>query len=77
MRLRILSPQKPLFDGETSSVALPGQMGMFTVLPHHAPLIAALTKGAIVHSGGERVEIAGGFVEVKGDTVTVCAELEQ
>ena len=47
MKLEIVSPNGILFKGETQSVSLPGMGGSFDVLPHHAPLIAALKKGTI------------------------------
>ena len=43
MTLEILSPERTLFSGEVESVTLPGTLGEFTVLRHHAPLISSLT----------------------------------
>ena len=48
------------------------------VLRNHAPLITSLEKGEVKYDS-EGVEgsvaIASGFVEVKDNTVTVCAEV--
>ena len=45
MKLEIVSPDGILFEGETESVSFPGVAGSFDILPHHAPLIAALKAG--------------------------------
>lgn len=47
MELEIISPDGILFKGETNYVSFPGTAGSFDVLPHHAPMIAALEAGAI------------------------------
>ncbi|MBO7562064.1 MAG: F0F1 ATP synthase subunit epsilon [Bacteroidales bacterium] len=76
LHLNIISPQESLFKGEVSEVTLPGSVAPFTILPHHAPIISSLEKGAIsfiVKGGGSQsVEIDGGFVEMSNGNVTVC-----
>ena len=47
MKVRIITPEKVLFEGESESVTFPGINGSFDVLPHKAPLITALKKGTI------------------------------
>ena len=47
MKLEIVSPDGILFEGEAERVSFPGMVGSFDILPHHAPLIAALRQGAI------------------------------
>lgn len=85
--LQILSPEKTLFKGKVSKVTLPGVEGLFTVLPHHAPLIAALGKGVITFTtnpDGHRNEsteqfigIDSGFVEVNQNHIVVCIEKKE
>ena len=75
MKLDILTPEKTLFSGEVDSVTLPGTMGMFTILPQHAPMISSLRKGEISYVANGKTAIltvAGGFAEVLKRTVTVC-----
>lgn len=77
MKVRIITPEKVLFEGESESVTFPGINGSFDVLPHHAPLITALQKGIIRYLvNGKEYEqpIDSGFVKIKNDIVTVCAE---
>ena len=39
MRIRIIAPDRLVFEGEVESVTLPGTVGSFTVLNNHAPII--------------------------------------
>lgn len=77
MTLRIISAEDILFEGKVQSVTLPGTVGAFTVLAHHASLISTLTPGKVVYTAAEggaeqSVEIAGGIVDVDNDVVSVC-----
>lgn len=75
MTLRIISTADVVFEGTADSVTLPGTMGSFTVLPHHAALISTLAPGDIVYRTGEdeqRVHTDGGLVDVANDVVSVC-----
>jgi F-type H+-transporting ATPase subunit epsilon len=79
MKLDILSPERLLFSGEVSKVVLPGAAGSFEVLKNHASLISVLKSGDVIFFddvGGEEktVNIKGGFVEVKENVISVCAE---
>ena len=82
MKLYILSPEHSIYTGEVDSVTLPGEIGLFTVLKNHAPLISALKEGIITfHESNEEkkddektVKVKGGFVEVKENVLSVCAE---
>lgn len=75
MVLKIISAEKILFEGEAASVTLPGEMGQFTVLPHHASLVSTLVKGKIKYSEAterHEIEVDGGIVDIDNDVVSVC-----
>lgn len=76
MTLEIISPQEIAFNGEIESVTLPGQLGLFTVLKNHAPLISVLNEGVITYrtpSGEEKnFDIRGGIADVENNVVSVC-----
>ncbi|NVK93381.1 MULTISPECIES: ATP synthase F1 subunit epsilon [unclassified Bacteroides] len=78
LQLNIVSPEEELFDGEVDYVTLPGEIGSFTILPRHAPIISALRAGTLsyVTKDGEEHsrEINGGFIEMNGNNVSVCIE---
>ena len=78
IQLHIVSPEGTLVEQAVSAVTLPGTVGPFEVLKDHAALISSLTKGDIVYvtDGREnRVPIAEGFVEVRGNQVVACVEV--
>lgn len=79
MELEIISPNGVLFKGETTYVSFPGREGAFDVLPHHAPMIAALSAGDIKYledgkEGEQEIKIQSGFVEIKDNRLSVCIE---
>jgi F-type H+-transporting ATPase subunit epsilon len=77
MTLEILTPEKKLYSGESSSVILPGVDGSFQLLDRHAPLISALGKGKIEYKEGKEtrsIEIKSGFVECLKNKVIVLVE---
>lgn len=78
IRCTVVAPERPLFEGGAEKVVVPGTKGQIGVLPRHAPLIAKLEPGVIrIHrpaeEGGavEKMAVSGGFVQVRGDTVTL------
>lgn len=73
--MKIVAPDKTLFEGDVRMVKLPGTLGQFTVLEHHAPLVSTLTEGEIIYKIGEdeqNVDVRGGVAEVRDNQVTVC-----
>ena len=77
MTLEILTPDKKIYEGEASSVTLPGALGFFEILNNHAPIISTLNDGKLVIRGGAKEEvffIQGGVVEALNNKVTVLAE---
>ncbi len=47
MFLEIISPEKTIYSGEVTSVAVPGVQGEFEMLNNHAPIVSTLTKGTV------------------------------
>lgn len=79
LNLKIVSPEKIVFDGNVEKVIVPGTVGRFEILNDHAPIISSLDPGVVEYelSDGERTQfnILGGFVEVKKNKVSLCVEL--
>lgn len=74
MDLTVISPQGVVLHEQVNKVTLPGAIGSFTILNNHAPLIAALGKGAIRYgeTGGEQeYAIEGGVVEVDDNRIRI------
>lgn len=77
MKLEILTPDKTIFEGEVSSVTVPGVNGSFEVLNNHAPIISILEDGNVIIRNGKQTEnlfIYGGVVEVLDNKIMVLAE---
>lgn len=79
MKLEILSPEKSLFRGNADAVNIPGKLGYMTILPGHAAMIAELDVGLMTVTASGQADlkyfIAGGFVEVRGDSVRVLVDV--
>ena len=65
-----------VFDGEATSVTLPGTEGMFTVLADHAPLVTTLKEGEakVLAADGEHHHIpvpSGGIAEISKNQATI------
>lgn len=79
MYLTIVAPCGILCSTTVDKVSLPGEVGSFTVLRGHAPIIAHLTAGEVVYATGgaeTRVAIRSGFVRVERDRIDVCVEMQ-
>lgn len=78
MKLRIITPNELLFEGDVESVTLPGTVGSFTVLNNHAPIISSLETGKISYkdaNGKTDITVKSGFAEVQNNVLSVCVEL--
>jgi F-type H+-transporting ATPase subunit epsilon len=76
-KFELVSPERILLSADADQVVLMAAEGQMTVLPGHAPLVAALQPGVIdVTTGGRRrkVFVGGGFAEIDPDRLTVLAE---
>lgn len=77
LQLKIVSPEKIIYDNEAESVLVPGSIGQFEILTGHAPIISSLTAGTIEYTTKEghfSIAVIGGFVEVSQDQVKLCVE---
>ena len=76
--LKLVTPERVLFEEEFESVTLETEMGQITILPNHAPLVATLKPGEFITKKGAQekfVHISGGFVRVAEDgSVLVLAD---
>jgi F-type H+-transporting ATPase subunit epsilon len=78
LRLEILTIERKLYDDDVNMVIAPGSEGVLGILPHHTPLLTALSYGELqIKKEGEEdlfFAISGGFMEVLPDHVTVLAD---
>ena len=76
--LEVITPEARICLETVEAVFLPGTLGEFEVLPHHAPIVSSLQRGEIryrldgkMHS----IAIASGFVNFASGRMMVCVEL--
>ena len=89
IRVRLVTPERTLFESPATAVELPAKNGYFEVLYGHAPTMAELGAGDVIIHGGPSIEAEGGtpntqpgesrynvswgFVEALPDRVTILA----
>jgi len=74
--LRIVTPDKLIYDGTATNISAIGPDGIFSVLPRHAPMIATLARGEIKIEDGAKtfyVMVDSGVLEVSEEKVNILA----
>lgn len=74
LTVRVISPDKTVWDSKAEEVILPSTTGQLGILSEHAPLLTALDVGVMrVRADKDWVAIAlmGGFAEVEQNEVTI------
>ncbi|MCX5702218.1 MAG: hypothetical protein NTW64_04495 [Candidatus Omnitrophica bacterium] len=69
----VVSPIKIIFEGKARSIILPGEQGVFEVLPFHKPILSRLITGRIVIDDVS-FSILRGAVKVHQNKVTIVLE---
>lgn len=78
LRLEIVTPDATAYSEDVEMVTLPGSEGELGVYPNHVPLLTTLQPGELrVLKGGREsfLAVGEGFVEVRGDAVSVLTDL--
>jgi F-type H+-transporting ATPase subunit epsilon len=76
LTVRVISPDKTVWDAPAEEVILPSTTGQLGILTGHAPLLTALDT-AVMRVRPERgqdwvaIALMGGFAEVESDEVTI------
>ena len=75
LTVRVIAPDKTVWDGTADEVILPSITGQLGILSGHASLLTALDTAVMrVKSGKDKwtpIALMGGFAEVDNDEVTV------
>lgn len=78
LHLKIVTPEKLIFDEEVTQVNVSTEQGQIGILPNHANLMAKLVPGElIIKKGGKQdsLAIGGGFLQVTDNILTVMTDL--
>lgn len=77
MQFDLVSPEKSVASIEADAVDLPGVEGDMTAMSGHLPMLTTLRPGIIkarMGSDETKFVVAGGFVEITAESVTVLAD---
>ena len=69
----ILNQKKVLFKGQAKSVILPGEQGVFEVLPFHKSLLSRFVAGNI-QVDDKTIPVKRGIIKVHENKVDIIAE---
>jgi F-type H+-transporting ATPase subunit epsilon len=79
LHVKLVTPDRVLFEEEAVSLTLPTETGEITILPNHAPLVANIVAGvAELHRPDGSIEdiaLSNGFLQIgTGSQVSILAE---
>ena len=72
--LKVLAPNKNVYEGRAEEVILPSTTGQIDVLPGHISLVTAIDIGVLrlrMNSQWKSIALMGGFAEIESDEVIV------
>ena len=77
--VRILTPDKKIFEGSVVSLVVKAFLGYLGVLADHAPLIASLVPGKIIYRDNQGAQAVinnsgRGFIEVANNNVVILLD---
>lgn len=78
LHLKIVTPEKLIYDDEVSQVNVSTEQGELGILPHHANLMAKLKPGELVVKKGGKTDsmaIGDGFLQITDNTLTIMTDL--
>lgn len=73
LEVSVLSPKKVIFNGRAKSIVLPGEKGVFEVLPFHKRILSRLISG-ILFIDEQKFPIRRGIIKVGQNRVTIIVE---
>ena len=78
LSIKIVTPERIVFEDEADSLSVMTENGEITVLPNHVPLVSLLRAGEmrLMDSGKESaLAVSTGLIEVRpGNTIVVLAD---
>ena len=78
LHLKIVTPEKLIFDEEVSQVNVSTEQGQIGILPNHANLMAKLEPGELVIKKGGKTDtlaVGDGFLQVSDNILTIMTDL--
>jgi len=80
--LKLVTPERILFEGDVRSATLPTEIGEITILPDHMPLVSSVANGVatlqLEKGVQEDIAISGGFIQIKHpNQVIILAQMAE
>ncbi len=69
----VVTPEKVVFEGKAKSIILPGEQGVFELLPFHKPLLSRLISGKLLIDKNA-FSIRRGIVGINHNKATIIIE---
>jgi len=73
LEVEILTPHDVIYEGQAKSLILPGEEGVFEILPFHKRLLSRLISGNMFIDE-KNIPIKRGIVKVNQNKVTIIIE---
>lgn len=77
MILKLITPERTIFEGEIQELIVPTVNGEIAILPHHMNLVTQITDGEITikaNGKNQHVAVTQGFLEIQNNTVSLLAD---
>jgi len=77
MLLKLITPERTIFEGEIQELIVPTVSGEIAILPHHMNLVTQITDGEVTIKANDKnqhIAVTQGFLEVQHDTVSLLAD---
>ena len=78
INLKVVSPQKVIFEKEVEMAVLPGAEGDFAAMENHSPFISSLRPGQMAIMANNQLQesffVSGGLVMLKDKTCEVLVD---
>lgn len=78
LNLKIVTPEKQIYDDTCDQVNVSTEQGEIGILPHHIALMSKIVPGELRIKKGSKVDvmaIGDGFLQVSNNIVTVMTDL--
>jgi F-type H+-transporting ATPase subunit epsilon len=73
LEVSVINPREVIFEGQAKSVIVPGEEGVFEVLPFHKRILSRLLSG-VIFVDDKNFPVNRGIIKVDQGKVTIIVE---
>ena len=78
MKVNIVAADRPLWNGDATSVTIPASEGGMGILPNHEPVLTVIKQGTVTvvepDDNRRMFEVTDGFISFDSNKLTVAVE---